>query len=443
MPPMRHWLERLDPRGSIGRGAVVGLAILAVVFVIFFGLTLRLEAFKHPPKGDLDIFLRAAWAAREGESLYRITDEHGYHYVYPPLFAALAVPLADPPPSATASQRGAILPYWLSASIWYWLGVACVLGSLHLLASALETATGARGPPYSRAWWALRVWPLLVFLVFAGDGLGRGQATPFILLFLSVAGAAILRRKPLRGGLSIGFVGVMKLFPLYLLLYPAWRLDRRMLIGGALGVLAALLLPVAIMGPVASAAAYREFVVDRVGGETKIYGAQTVLPEMNGVGTTIQSFEYMAYDTVHPIRATRAKTPPKPFLIAHLAISALVNAGALWLMRRKGDPVAELLFFGALAVLAVPILPVSRPHYFLLGVIPFMGLLASEWPRYKGLWPGWPTAGVALAMLVCGTLAVSGQHQVLDFGLTVYAAVALAFLALAVGRRRALEEPAA
>jgi hypothetical protein len=209
-----------------------------------------------------------------------------------------------------------------------------------------------------------------------------------------------------------------------------------------MGVLAAVLLPVAIMGPAASAAAYREFIVDRMAGEVSGPGARNILPEMNGASTTIQSFEYMAYDTLNPVRATRAKTPPKPFLVVHLVISALVTAGALWLMRRRGDPVAEFLFFGALAVLAIPILPVSRPHYFLLGVIPFMGLLAVEWPRHRGLWPGWPAAGVAAATIVFGTLAVSGQHQVLDFGLATYAAVALAFLALLVGRRRALATPA-
>jgi hypothetical protein len=148
---MRHWFERLEPRNPIGRGGVVGLAVLAMVFLIFFGLTLKLEAFPRPGKGDLDVFLRAGWAAREGQSLYKITDEKHLHYEYPPLFACLSIPLADPPPYATAAQRHAIPPYWLSATIWYWLSIGCVVGSLHLLASALETVTAGadrrfRGP---------------------------------------------------------------------------------------------------------------------------------------------------------------------------------------------------------------------------------------------------------------------------------------------------------
>jgi hypothetical protein len=438
MPSMRHWFERLEPRSPIGRGGVVGLALLAVVFVIFFGLTLKLEAFPRPGKGDLDVFLRAGWAAREGQSLYKIADEKHLHYEYPPLFACLSIPLADPPPYATAAQRHAIPPYWLSATIWYWLSIGCVVGSLHLLASALETVTGARGPPFSKAWWALRVWPLLVFLVCTGDSLRRGQATPFILLFLSIAGASILRGRPFKAGLNFGFVGVMKLFPLYLLLYPAWRFDRRMMIGAAAGVLAALLLPVAIMGPAASMAAYREFVVDRMAGEVSGHGDPKVKGELHGTNARIQSFEYIAYDTVVPSRAARAVTPPRPFFIFHLAVSALVTAGALWLMRRKGDPAAEFLFFGALVVLAIPILPVSRPHYFMLEIIPFMGLLAVEWPRFKGLWPGWPVAGVTIATLAAEVLVACDQPQAIDLGLTTYAALALALLALLVGRRRAL-----
>jgi hypothetical protein len=209
-----------------------------------------------------------------------------------------------------------------------------------------------------------------------------------------------------------------------------------------MGVLAAVLLPVAIMGPAASAAAYREFIVDRMAGEVSGHGDPTVKGEMHGTNARIQSFEYMAYDTLNPVRASRTKTPPKPFFIAHLVISALVTAGALWLMRRRGDPVTEFLYFGALVVLAIPILPVSRPHYFLLEIVPFMGLLAAEWPRHKGLWPGWPLAGVAIATVAVEVLVALDQPQAIDLGLTTYTALALAFLALLVGRRRALASAA-
>src|SRR5271167_4510161 len=101
---MRSWFERMDPHAPNRRGVTAALVVLAALFVGFFALTVRLEAFKHPGKGDLDVFLRAAWAAREGQSLYQITDDHGFHYLYPPLFACLSIPLADPPHDASPAQ---------------------------------------------------------------------------------------------------------------------------------------------------------------------------------------------------------------------------------------------------------------------------------------------------------------------------------------------------
>jgi hypothetical protein len=231
---------------------------------------------------------------------------------------------------------------------------------------------------------------------------------------------------------------VMKLFPLYLLLYPVWRFDRRMLIGATAGVLAAVLIPVAVMGPTASVAAYREFIFDRMTGEAAGRGDPSVTSELHRTNVKIESFEYMAYNTLHPVRADRAKTVPSVFFPVHLAISAVVTAIALWLMRRRGDPVAEFLYFAALVEIAIPILPVSRPHYFLLGAIPLMGLLAVEWPRNKGLWPGRPLAMLIGLTMVISLLVELDQPQVVDFGLITYAGLALAVMALLAGHRRAL-----
>ena len=426
----------MEPRAPGSRNAAKTTIVLAAIFISFFALTLKLEVGKHPGKGDLDVFLRAAWAAREGESLYRTTDDKGHHYLYPPLFASLSVPFADPPQDAEPESAHA-LPYWVSATLWYWLSVASIIMSLHVLASALEAAIGAPAPMCSKAWWALRLWPLAVFLVFAGDGLGRGQVTPFVLLLLSLSGAGILRGRRLTSGFAMGFAGVMKLFPLYLLCFPVWRRDRRMLAGAAAGLIAGILMPVAIMGPTASLAAYHEFLFNRMAGEASGGGASNVARELHGTNANIQSFEYMVYNWVNPVRSERAATPPKLYFILHIVISALVTAAALWFMRRRGDPVAEFLYFAALVELAIPILPVSRPHYYLLGAIPFTGLLAVEWRRHKGLWPGWPMGALALAIGLVSTVVAFGQRQALDYGLETYVGLALSFLALFVGRRRA------
>ncbi|HKT53745.1 MAG TPA: hypothetical protein VJP88_04795, partial [Caulobacteraceae bacterium] len=92
---MRQALESLKRDQPIGRRGRIGLGLMAAVFVVFSFYTVHLETHRYPGKGDLDVFLRAGWAAREGQSLYKVTDGHGFHYLYTPLFADMLTPLAD------------------------------------------------------------------------------------------------------------------------------------------------------------------------------------------------------------------------------------------------------------------------------------------------------------------------------------------------------------
>jgi hypothetical protein len=438
---MRAWFESLHPASPLDRRGRWLLLAVAGLFVLFYAYVMNGTVIQQPRKGDIDVYLRAAWAAREGQSLYQIKDPHGWHYLYPPFLASLMIPLADAPPDAPAGTNTASLPFWLSATIWYWLGVGCILAALQMVAAALEATGASRGDPppprFSQGWWALRLLPLLLTLFYAGDGLGRGQSTPILLLCLAGCGASILRGRSLRAGLWLGLAAGIKLFPAYLLIYPLYRRDRRFLTGAAIAIGASLLVPVFIMGPSASFSAYREFGVDRLMGEATGGGDPVVADELHGTNSRIQSFEYMIYDAVHPIRESRAPAPPLPYFLAHIAVSALLTAGALWVMRRRGDSLSEFLFFAALVQLVIPILPVSRPHYYVCSALILAGLCAAQWPRRQGLWGGWPLALAAGACLIAGILDAVDLRFSLDYGLATLAALFLAVLGLFVARKRA------
>src|SRR5262249_30390570 len=119
------------------------------------------------------------------------------------------------------------------------------------IARALEITGVARGDPpaglFSQGWWAARLLPLLVTFFYAGDALNRGQSTPILLLCLAGAGAAILRGRSFSAGLWLGAAGILKLFPLYLLIYPLLQRDRRFLGGAALAIAVGIALRFAIM----------------------------------------------------------------------------------------------------------------------------------------------------------------------------------------------------
>ena len=101
-----------------GRAVLVAL----VLAVIGFGaLVVKRSAFSDKPRTDAVVFFRAAWAIRAGEDIYQVTA-NWWHYHYPPLFAILMTPLADPPPGV---DRHAVLPLWASLSVWYVIGIVC------------------------------------------------------------------------------------------------------------------------------------------------------------------------------------------------------------------------------------------------------------------------------------------------------------------------------
>src|SRR5947209_172763 len=89
---------------------------LAVAAALFGGLVEYRSAFLSRRMGDVGIFLRGAWAVRSGADLYRVTCDIGFHYNYPPLFAILLAPLADPPAGVA---RAGFVPYPVSVAVWY------------------------------------------------------------------------------------------------------------------------------------------------------------------------------------------------------------------------------------------------------------------------------------------------------------------------------------
>ncbi len=87
---------------------VIGLSLLLITIIVFGAITEYRSAFLKMRRTDIGPYLRAAWSVRTGGDMYKITDDQGWHYTYPPLFAILMTPLADPP---HGEDRTGYLPY--------------------------------------------------------------------------------------------------------------------------------------------------------------------------------------------------------------------------------------------------------------------------------------------------------------------------------------------
>ncbi|HEV3119484.1 MAG TPA: glycosyltransferase family 87 protein [Gemmataceae bacterium] len=426
----------------------VGLYAFLVLLVAFGVLVEKRTAFLSRKMGDLDAYLRPAWAVRVGQDMYQLKDDVGWHYNYPPLFAILMTPLADPPLGA---DRTGMLPFAASAAIWYVLNLILLGFAVHHLARALEEASPdpvVRSQPWGcRRWWYLRLWPILACLPPIGGSLMRGQVNMLVLALLCGMMAALVRRQSFRAGVWLAFPICIKVYPAFLLLHPLWRRDRRCLAGCALGLLVGLVLvPAAVFGLPRTWEYYQE------------YANVTLLPGM-GLGsdktraeeliqvtaTDSQSLLAMFHNTIYVDRGQRPREASTPVRLAALAVGGSLTLVALLAAsrRRRETATTTVLFPSTLVLLMLLLSPVCHLHYFAFSVPLVMALLDRAWQCHALPWPGFGLALLLVANLVANTLPnVPGFNLVRDVGLATYGNLVLWIAALVVLFQRPRADPA-
>jgi alpha-1,2-mannosyltransferase len=364
-----------------------------VVLVLLGALTAYRTTCLSKRMGDAGVFFRAGWAAREGGTqLYTVTCDNGWHYLYPPLFACLLVPLADAPLGAEA---GYCLPFTASVVLWFLLNAGCLLAGLHLLASAVERASPRPPVVGSRRWWSLRSVPLLVCLPCVASTLVRGQVTPILLALICAAFAAVIRGRRFASGVWLAAAVCVKIFPAFLALLPLRRGDTCGLAGMALGLaLGLVVLPALVFGPRQTGECYRQLGGAVLGpalgwGDDTSRGAELLDTTACHSQSMVTAFNAL----IHPDRATR---PPQAAPLArrlHWALGGLMTLATLWTFRPKPsplDPAAEArrtaLFGGALVLVMVLVCPVAHLHYFMLAIPAVLALVAAG--RGEGVYPG-------------------------------------------------------
>jgi hypothetical protein len=415
----------------LSRRERVGLILFLALFIGFGVLVEYRSAFLRRRMGDLGCYLRAAWAVRTGNDLYEVMDDNLWHYNYPPLYAILLTPLADPPPGMDTTGY---TPYAVSAAVVYVLNLIFLALAVHWLAGALEHALSHPAerprPWHSRRWWLLRVTPVLVCLPPIGHTLMRGQANLLLLVLICGMIAAAVRGRRFLAGVSLSGAICLKIFPAFLLLYPLWRRDGRCLAGCAAGLFAGLvLIPAVALGPQRAVDSYSKLAVVLVGPALGWGDDKSRADELIEVtATDSQSFLAAIHNTLHPDRDHRPKTASPAVRRAHLLIGAaftMLTLLAARPRRRESGPDA-VLFIGALTLVMILCSPVCHTHYFTLSLPLVTGLLALEWQRR-----GMAVIGVGLKILLAvqiigNTLPLLPPLEVLkDTGLAMYTALAL------------------
>ena len=427
----------------------IAVGVLLAALVLFSIWVERKSAFLERRMGDLGCYLRAAWAVRAGVDMYGVTEDNGWHYNYPPLYAILMTPLADSPSHdasetdvATGSDGdGLYVPYAVSVGINYFVQLLCLVIAVHLLARGLERTAAdpeVRALPWGcRRWWLLRTLPVLACLPPIGHTLMRGQANFVLLLCVCGLIAGLLQQRRLTAGVYLAGAICLKIFPAYLLLVPFWRRDLRCVTGCVLGLFVGLaLIPLLVLGPARTVSSYRQLAIVLVGPALGLGEDKTRAEELiNVTATDSQSFRAIIHNSIYLDRSTRPSQASPAVQLSHWLVGGAFTLATLAVagFRRMLTGPPLVLFVGSLTLIMILLSPVCHTHYFALSLPLVMGLIAWTWEQTG-------TAGLSLGVvclivvqIIGNTLPLLPVTEVLkDVGLATYSALLLWVLACVV-----------
>lgn len=375
--------------------------LFVLMFIPFGGIVELRSAFLSRRMGDLGCYLRPAWAAVVGESIYDVAEDNGWHYNYPPLYVILLRPLADPPPSY---DHAGYVPWAVSVAIIYVLNIACLVLAVHVLASAMQRHSSDPAfrdqPRYCRRWWAMRLWPVLACLPGICHSAMRGQVNLQVLLLFCGWLACELGGRRRLGGFVLAIAISIKVIPGYLLVYPLWRRDGRTIFGCALGLIVGLVLvPLLAMGPTRTVSEYTRYGEVLFGPLFKLTDDESRKAELLGMDATdSMGIKHAIHCWMHPDGLNRppAYTPGEEWFNRTLGV--LMTLAILWPVRKLSQANAwqTVHDVGLLILLMIAFSPVSHVHYFAFCLPLVMSLLVRRWQYGKTLGVGWP---IALALV--------------------------------------------
>jgi len=420
------------------------LTVLAVI--LGFGVLVEVRsAFLGNRKTDLGTYLRAAWAVRSGADVYQVTDENCWHYCYPPVFAILMTPLADAPAGASHDW---MLPYPVSVAIWYLFGVAVSLLAVHWFATAIEESSRLPTRVGSRKWWYSRTTPFYICIAPIGCTLSRGQVNMIIVALTAGMFLATVRNQRFRSGLWLAAAVCLKIFPIFLIIFPLWRRDLRAVAGVACGLFIGFVaIPTGVWG-VDGAMQVNQKLVEAVIKPGLGSGADTTRDKelIEITATDNQSIQAVIHNYNHWNREGRPTRAGRRTKLAHVFLSLLATGMLLaafgW--KRDNDAIRNLMLLGGLIDIMAVASPVSHTHYFCLALPLVAGLAEQSMATGRQRLGPYPVCLTVLLLAgTCFALPMipvwEGRREI---GLSLYGCVLLWALAL-VRLQKPVEMPVA
>lgn len=369
---------------------------MMVGVVIYYAVITEIRScFLERRMTDFGVYLRAAWAARTGHDMYAVTCDNGWHYCYPPTFALLLMPLADPP---SEFPREGYIPYSISVGIWIILSYAFAIWAVHILAKLIVP----EAIPGSRRWWTARNGPLFLCAGGIGYTIVHGQVNTLVAVLVAAMFVSWAAGRRLASGMWLTGALALKVIPAFLVLFPLIHFDRRTLIGVCLGAVLLLgVLPACVLGVSGAIRENRKLVDQVLVPGTTGQGDQTRAKELTWtVATDSHSFQAVIHNYLNPDIYTRPAEATNSTRIIHWTICILMTVITLLvgLRTRQAGAETQLVFLSCLLLIMILATPVSHIHHFAMAL-----------PAISGLWlkgladrPGaaWPSPWVSIPLFI-------------------------------------------
>jgi len=365
---------------------------LVVVFFIVIGISTLCRGGIGPPprRTDITVFLRAAEVVRSGESIYVVTNDRGWHYVYMPLLAVLLIPFTR-------------LGLLLNTCLWYTLSVAALCGTVLLSAQlAQDRLKGKRAA----------VMAIIFCMPSLVESMTRGQ-TGVMSVFLAIAILYLYTRGlAVWAGVLLAFSIVLKVSPLALLVvFFLAKREWKILAAALLGTLFfAWAFPSFVIGADRNWLLLKEWIyimthaVSGAGNESRIW-KELVIP----LAQDNQSLYAVFTRWVCPTETAFAthndfwiKWGVRIFGVVALSIAAFISRRG----KSKLSPKRLMLEYSLFLVLMLLISPVSETHHYTILFALFLPvfLYLDELPRNSA----------SYQCLMWGSL-IAGFTQILNY----------------------------
>jgi len=335
----------------VTRRARIELVLTLALALFLCGQTLYRSGLfgKESAHTDLHAFLAGARALVHGERPFGVVDDRDLPYVYPPAIALVFVPFLP------LGNAGAALVFFLLSIGVFASGVI-----------ALRRALGTDDPV-----------PLLLVLLPFASAVERSQMGPLLAGLVSLGAAALVAKRPTRGGGSIAGAVALKATPI-LALVTLVRRPRAL--AGATIVLVLLLLvgPALFLGLKGALAANMDFAQ----GMGVRYAKD---PASQGLAEGTTNYRVYELSTNQSLLATLHRTrigPTTAFRPLAYALAILIILGAsvpALLLPRDADARRVVATVGLAAASSLLFSPVAWHHHHVLLYPALAAIGRSRW----------------------------------------------------------------